>query len=139
MLIRGGANYAYEQIQAELHGWIVRSYELDPQDCQVAVVGVNIASEHENECYLTVELAENVAGRTEEIASTLLDKAKDKAAGVSKAACPQFVRLAPISKNFKGAILYSELKEESLKHFQSTQLSRTDTEIAAAGLMTKSK
>lgn len=110
------------------------TYAIAPNDFDVAVVGVNIASEHENECYLTLELSGNVSEKKMEIESTLLEKAKAKGTGVSKAACPQFLRVAPIAKNFKGAILYSELKEESLKHYDTSQLSRTDTEIAKVGV-----
>jgi len=110
---------------------------MEPSDCQVAVVGVNIASEHENDCYLSVELSEGAMDRKEEIETTLLEKAKSKSGGVSKASCPQFLRISSISKNLKGSILYSELKEESLRHHEANlTLPRSHTEIAAAGLMT---
>jgi len=117
MLIRGGSNYAYEQLQSELHGWISSTYGLEGGEFQVAVVGVNLVSEHEDECYLTVELqSEGALAKKAEIESSLMKAAKDKKTGVSKAACPQHLRVGEIPKNFKGAILYGDLKKVSLEH-----------------------
>ena len=43
LLIRGGANYAYEQINEELKALCARGYGLEAADVDVAVVGLRVA------------------------------------------------------------------------------------------------
>eukprot|EP00656_Telonema_subtile_P046941 TRINITY_DN5361_c0_g1_i1.p1 TRINITY_DN5361_c0_g1~~TRINITY_DN5361_c0_g1_i1.p1 ORF type:complete len:590 (-),score=185.23 TRINITY_DN5361_c0_g1_i1:97-1866(-) len=107
MLIIGGSNYAYEQVQGEISSFIHQTCSLDPStDYEVAVVGVNLKSEHEDECYLTVECkSEAAVAMQAELQATLL-----AGNGLPKWAKSGYVRFAEINKNFKGAILYKELK-----------------------------
>jgi len=110
LLIRGGANYAYDQINAELKQFIANHYDLAAESFDVAIVGLRIDSEHEDSCCVTIEPktaeAENKISRIEE---TFQDAAKD---GVSKGARPDYVRIGKIPRNFKGAILVNELAAE---------------------------
>ena len=92
LLIRGGANYAYEQVRdverplrttpthracsprlltardcppacspeqinAEIKAFLVKTYDLAPEEVEVAVLGKRIDSEHEDSCCVTIELA----------------------------------------------------------------------------------
>jgi len=56
LLIRGGANYSYEQVSAELAAFAAATAELLPSDMGVEVVGLRILSEHEDENCVVVEL-----------------------------------------------------------------------------------
>ena len=47
LLIRGGSNYAYEQINAELTGFLADRFGFDSNSINVAVVGLKLNSEHE--------------------------------------------------------------------------------------------
>ena len=110
LLIRGGANYSYDQINAELKAFIGRTAGLPTEAFDVAVVGLRIASEHEDECCVTVELIGDAAqSKRAEIEGRFLADAKQS---VSKGARPDRLRFATIPRNFKGAILVSELKEQ---------------------------
>jgi len=109
LLIRGGANYAYAQINAELKDFICRRYGLPAESFDVAVVGLLARSEHEDDCCVTVELLSNEArARRDEIEGTFLSEALG---AVSKGARPDRLRFAEIPRNFKGAILVPELKK----------------------------
>jgi acyl-CoA synthetase (AMP-forming)/AMP-acid ligase II len=109
MLIRGGANYSYAQINTELKAWMKERYALAEDAFEVAVVGLKIDSEHEDTCCVTVELAtEDARGKRAEIERTFLPEAS---AGVSKGARPERLRFAEVPRNFKGAILVPDLKE----------------------------
>jgi hypothetical protein len=46
MLIRGGANYAYDQINHEIQAWLEAQYGLTQEDVNLAVVGLR-----HNDCY----------------------------------------------------------------------------------------
>ena len=107
LLIRGGANYAYEQINAELAAFASKTYGLPPTSLAVAVVGLKLDSEHEDACCVTVELltAESAKCRAA-IQSTFLDLAR---AAVSKGAKPDKLRIGAIPRNFKGAVLVPQL------------------------------
>ena len=65
LLIRGGANYAYEQINAELKEWAKARYALPDEAgveaLDVAVVGLKLESEHEDACCVTIELCTDAA------------------------------------------------------------------------------
>lgn len=107
LLIRGGANYAYAQINAELARLLDDRYGLSADAVDVAVVGLKLESEHEDACCATIELNTDEACRCQaDIEKTFCSAA---AAAVSKGARPDHVRCAPIPRNFKGAILVREL------------------------------
>ena len=110
LLIRGGANYAYEQINAELHGFVVEAYGLKSEQVEVAVLGMRVKSEHEDDCCVTIELiGEEALSKSGEIEESFLEKAKK---GVSKGAKPDRVRIGPLPRNFKGVVKLPDLKEE---------------------------
>jgi len=110
LLIRGGANYAYEQINAELKAFVARRYGLPDDAFDIAVVGLRITSEHEDECCVTVELiSQEAEAKRAEIERTFLSDARRS---VSKGARPDRLRFAKIPRNFKGAVLVPELKKE---------------------------
>lgn len=112
LLIRGGANYAYSQVAEELARFIIDSYRLSPEAFQLAVVGIRLESEHEDSCCVTVELFNDVNGANRQrLESSFL---KDARKSVSKGTKPDRLRFAKIPKNFKGAILYPQLKRDFL-------------------------
>ena len=115
LLIRGGANYAYEQINAELQAFIAASFNLAPEQVEVAVIGLRVESEHEDACCVTIELTGDAAKKSAEVESGFLKLAKK---GVSKGAKPDHVRLAPLPRNFKGVVKLPDLKEEWAKVFK---------------------
>ena len=47
----GGANYSYEQINAELAEFVSTEYGIAAEGVAVAVVGLRLRSEHEDECH----------------------------------------------------------------------------------------
>jgi acyl-CoA synthetase (AMP-forming)/AMP-acid ligase II len=110
LLIRGGANYAYDQINRELSDFVVEHYGLDPVAFDLAVVGLRIESEHEDTCCVTLELKDGVSDDVREhIADTFIQAARSN---VTKGAKPDRLLLAPVLRNFKGAILVPELKTQ---------------------------
>ena len=111
LLIRGGANYAYEQINAELKGFVASEFGLAPEQVEVAVVGLRVASEHEDECCVTIELTGAALEQQAAIEKNFVSRAK-KIGAVSKGAKPDHVRLAPLPRNFKGVVKVPDLKEE---------------------------
>lgn len=109
LLIRGGANYAYAQIEQELRQMMATWLGLAEEDFQLAVVGLRLGSEHEDSCCVTVELSEGFSGKGEKIESQFVSAARGRC---TKAARPDWVRVAPIPRNFKGAVLYPQLRRE---------------------------
>lgn len=110
LLIRGGANYAYDQINEELKQFISRQYDLAPEAFDVAIVGLRIDSEHEDSCCVTIEpKTPEARDKIAQIEETFKREAKD---GVSKGARPDYLRFGKIPRNFKGAILVNELAAE---------------------------
>uniref|UniRef100_A0A7S0J1F4 AMP-binding enzyme C-terminal domain-containing protein n=1 Tax=Calcidiscus leptoporus TaxID=127549 RepID=A0A7S0J1F4_9EUKA len=108
LLIRGGANYSYEQINAELATFVSAEYGLAAEGVAVAVVGLRLRSEHEDECCVTIELGTPEAqAKRAEIEQTFLGQAKKR---VSKGAKPDRLRIAKLPRNFKGAIQLPDLK-----------------------------
>lgn len=111
MLIRGGANYAYEQVAAELGAFAARAAGVPAAELAVEVVGVRLRSEHEDECCVAVEArTDGARARAAELARALLVDARG-AAGVSKGARPDRVSVGglDVPRNFKGAVLHREL------------------------------
>jgi acyl-CoA synthetase (AMP-forming)/AMP-acid ligase II len=110
LLIRGGANYAYDQINAELTNFISHHYHLPGDSFDIAVVGLKVNSEHEDSSCVTIEIRDRQAQKkVAEIEKTFKDMA---AQHVSKGARPDYVRFAEIPRNFKGAVLIKELATE---------------------------
>lgn len=117
MLIRGGANYACEQIGAELQDFVAEHYGLSKAAFDLAVVGIKVESEHEDACCMTLELKDDTARA---LRKTMEETFIDKAPGyVSKGARPDYLRFAGIPRNFKGALLVPELKRDFENHLQS--------------------
>ena len=111
LLIRGGANYAYDQINAELRDFVAQRYGLPDEAFDLAVVGLRLASEHEDACCVTLELKSDQAmAKRGELEATFLAEAPRH---VSKGARPDRLRVAPVPRNFKGAILVPELKQQT--------------------------
>lgn len=116
LLIRGGANYAYDQVAAELGKFVVEYLHLRPEQFELAVVGLRLESEHEDSCCVTIELGQEASGIESQLKAELLERARGV---VSRGAKPDRVRFARIPRNFKGEILYTQLKQEfldSLRH-----------------------
>jgi acyl-CoA synthetase (AMP-forming)/AMP-acid ligase II len=110
LLIRGGANYACAQVGAELAAFVTDRYGLPADSVDLAVVGLLVESEHEDECCVTIELVSPQAqGKRLEIERTFLEAA---ARAVSKGARPDRLRFGRIPRNFKGAILMQDLKAD---------------------------
>ena len=119
LLIRGGANYAYSQVAEELARFIIDSYQLSPKAFQLAVVGLRLESEHEDSCCVTVELFNDVSGANRQrLDSQFL---KDARKSVSKGAKPDRLRFARIPRNFKGAVLYPQLKRDFLDFLRDNE------------------
>lgn len=112
LLIRGGANYAYDQVAAELSQVLIKEFHLDPEQFKLAVVGLRVKSEHEDSCCVTIELSSGVAAMEPELQVNFVEKARQV---VSKGARPDYIRFARIPLNFKGEVLASELKQDFKK------------------------
>jgi acyl-CoA synthetase (AMP-forming)/AMP-acid ligase II len=109
LLIRGGANYACEQVAADLSRVLVEDFSLKPGQFKLAVIGLRMRSEHDDSCCVTIELGEEAACMEEELRAAFIKKASKK---VSKGSFPDYVRFAPIPLSFKGAVLIPRLKQE---------------------------
>jgi len=111
LLIRGGANYAYDQVAAELSRVLIDDFQLKPEQFKLAVVGLRLESEHEDSCCVTIELSQEAAGIEPQLKAQFMERACQK---VSKGARPDHVRFARIPLSFKGDILYPQLKQDFL-------------------------
>ena len=116
LLIRGGANYAYEQVAADLIKALSEELHLPAQQFKLAVVGLNIESEHEDSCCVTIELDEKSAVREQELARDFIAAATRT---VPKGSRPDYVRFGKIPCSFKGAILYPQLKKDFREYLDS--------------------
>ncbi len=121
LFIRGGANYAYDQVAAELSRFLVTDFHLEPTQFQLAVIGLRLESEHEDSCCVTIELDREVSHVAPQLEASFLEKANRLA---SKGSRPDYLRLAPIPRNFKGAIQYPQLKQDYLDSFQKGSIFR---------------
>jgi len=116
LIIRGGANYACDQINVELGCFIEKRYGMQCGDYDIAVAGLRVHSEHEDSCCVTLELKTDIAEkRAEEIRSTFLQEARKS---VSKGAKPDFLRFGEVYRTFKGTIRLQEIKKEWKEDFQ---------------------
>ncbi|KAL3903525.1 MAG: hypothetical protein SGPRY_011640, partial [Prymnesium sp.] len=110
LLIRGGANYSYEQINAEIARFVSAEYGLASGEVEVGVVGLRVSSEHEDECCVTLELiSEEARAKRALMEESFLATARRN---VSKGARPDRVRFAALPRNFKGALQHPLLKEQ---------------------------
>jgi acyl-CoA synthetase (AMP-forming)/AMP-acid ligase II len=118
LLIRGGSNYSYEQINTELKDFLIHRMHME-SETTVAVVGLKLNSEHEDDCCVTIEMKTNTTGKdVKELETEFLALTRDKRTGVSKGAVPTHVRFAVINRNFKGAIIVKEIKNEWLEELR---------------------
>jgi len=109
LLIKGGANYSYDQINSELETFAETYFGLDRNSFEIAVVGLQLDSEHEDTCCATMQLKTQLPdSKINLIKNQFISLAKKN---VSKGAVPDYFRFGDISKNFKGAVLVSELKK----------------------------
>jgi len=119
LLIRGGANYAYDQIAAELSKVLVEDFQLRAGQFRLAVIGLRVESEHEDSCCVTIELGEEVADRQPELEADFIARACER---VPKGFRPDFVRFARIPLNFKGLVLVPQLKQEFQKSLEQKEI-----------------
>ncbi len=112
MLIRGGANYAYDQVAAELSKVLVADFGLKAEQFKLAVIGLRVASEHEDSCCVTIELGPEAAAKQSQLEADFMKKAGQR---VPKGFRPDYVRFASIPTNFKGLVLTAELKQDYQK------------------------
>ena len=116
LIVRGGANYACDQVATELSKVLTEDFRLKSDQFRLAVVGLRVTSEHEDSCCVTIELSKEVADMEPQLEANFLDEARKR---VSKGARPDFIRFAKIPLSFKGEILVPELKQDfkkSLRH-----------------------
>ncbi|MFQ5996551.1 MAG: class I adenylate-forming enzyme family protein [Dehalococcoidales bacterium] len=112
LLIRGGANYACDQVAAELSKALVEDFHLKVEQFKLAVVGMRVGSEHEDSCCVTIELSQEIAHMQSELEANFVELASKR---VSKGARPDYIRFAKIPLSFKGTVLYAELKQDFKK------------------------
>ncbi len=111
LLIKGGANYAYDQIDAELNAFLRERLGLSAGEVEVAVIGLRLLSEHEDATCATVYLHPDSPERRAAIERLLLGP---EARALTKGARPDQLHFGPIARNFKGAVLVEELKQAFL-------------------------
>jgi len=116
LLIRGGANYACDQVAAELSKVLVEDFHLKAEQFKLAVVGLRVESEHEDSCCVTIELNKEVAHMESQLEANFVEKAGKR---VSKGARPDYIRFAKIPLSFKGTVLASELKQDFKKSLEN--------------------
>ena len=124
------------QIESELAGWVSTALGLSsPKDFSLAVVGLKLSSEHDDDCCVTIELATDTSssssassaqggeggGESGEEGESAKAKAEAQRArvrsaweagvgkGVSKGSKPDWLRFGLIPRNFKGTVLTKDL------------------------------
>jgi len=98
-----------------LSKFLMSHFHLEPTQFQLAVTGLRLESEHEDSCCVTIELDREVRHVAPQLEADFLEKA---AKIVSKGSRPDYLRLAPIPRNFKGAIQYPQLKQDFMDAFK---------------------
>lgn len=115
----------YEQIESELETFAQQHFTaklkatetagapsaglMPGRDFKIAVCGLKLRSEHEDDCIATVELITDAAKGAKDAFTAALTVDSKRSKDVGKASVPNFVRFAEIPRNFKGAILVKEL------------------------------
>lgn len=120
LLIRGGANYAYDQVAAELSRFLMEHFDINPKHFFLAVVGLRLHSEHEDSCCVTIELNEDAASAESRLRAEFIEEARQI---VSKAARPDYLQVGRIPRNFKGAVIYPELQRQFRDSLENKQRS----------------
>ena len=95
---------------------MVEDFQLKPEHFKLAIVGLLLKSEHEDSCCVTIELSREVEDIEPQLKTYFIETASRK---VSKGARPDYIRFVPIPLNFKGTVLYPQLKQDFrdyLKH-----------------------
>jgi len=87
MLIRGGANYAFEQVAAELKAAVCAKYKLPESAVSLAVCGIREKSEHDDECCVMLEL--------------LTEEAEERRVDIEVSFLPHFRANGAVSKGSK--------------------------------------
>ncbi len=108
LLIRGGANYSCEQVGAELSKVLMEDFDLKTEQFKLAVIGLRVESEHEDSCCVTIELSPEAIHKQGELETDFSSKARER---VRKGFRPDYVRFAEIPTNFKGLVLFPELRQ----------------------------
>ena len=114
LLIKGGANYSYEQINDELATLISRYFHLQrASDFDVAVIGLRVTSEHDDDTACLIELLSEQAKQIKhqleaQLCDIVLSAYHQRQ--VSKGALIAYLKFGKIPRNFKGAVLVPELK-----------------------------
>ena len=121
LLIRGGANYSYEQIASDLSMVLIEDYKMKPEHFKLAVVGICMETEHEDSCCVTIELTEEAAHMQPLLKEQFITRASCR---VSKGSRPDYVRFAQIPVSFKGAVLFPQLKREFSEALKSKGINR---------------
>ena len=119
LLIRGGANYAYDQIVAELSKVLIEEFHMKAEQFKLAVVGLRVESEHEDSCCVTIELSKEVSDKRGELEAGFKSRARQK---LPKGFWPDYVRFAEVPANFKGLVLIPELRQEYRKALEAEGL-----------------
>ncbi|MEE9365746.1 MAG: hypothetical protein V3W44_03570, partial [Dehalococcoidales bacterium] len=109
LLIRGGANYSYDQVAAELSRVLIEDFDLKTGQFKLSVIGLRVESEHEDSCCVTIELSPEVVDKQRELEADFINKARAKA---RKGFWPDYVRFAEIPTSFKGLVLFPELRQD---------------------------
>eukprot|EP00920_Eleutheroschizon_duboscqi_P037977 GHVT01090883.1.p1 GENE.GHVT01090883.1~~GHVT01090883.1.p1 ORF type:complete len:514 (-),score=89.66 GHVT01090883.1:3854-5395(-) len=112
LLIKGGANYACQQISDLLTQKLLDFYHLNPPDVLVATLGMKLASEHEDSAVVTVDLLTPQAQKLgDEISKSFRAKCTADSS-LAKSCHPDYVRLGTIPRTFKGAIDLPNLRKQ---------------------------
>jgi acyl-CoA synthetase (AMP-forming)/AMP-acid ligase II len=119
LLIRGGANYAYDQVGAELARALMEDFALRAEQFKLAVIGLRVGSEHEDSCCVTIELTGEVADKQPCLETSFIDRARHK---VPKGFWPDYLRFAVIPTNFKGLVLVPELRRDFRQYLEAKGL-----------------
>ena len=119
LLIRGGANYSYDQVAAELAKVLVEDFNLKTEQFKLAVIGLRVESEHEDSCCVTIELDPEAVDKQQKLEAEFLDRARQR---VPKGFRPDYIRFAKIPTNFKGLVLVSELRADYKKSLETQGL-----------------
>jgi acyl-CoA synthetase (AMP-forming)/AMP-acid ligase II len=120
LLIKGGANYAYDQINAELSDFVEEEFGLEKSAFEIAVVGLKINSEHDDDCCVTMHLNKEISlSLQHSLTENFISLAKKD---VAKGSAPDYFRFGEIPKNFKGAVLVPELKKTYLEFINNSNI-----------------
>ena len=109
LLIKGGANYAYDQVNSEISAFVEEEFGLEQSAFEIAVVGLKINSEHDDDCCVTMQLNKEISPSLQHsLIENFVSLAKKD---LPKGSAPDYFRFGDIPKNFKGAVLVPELKK----------------------------